>query len=541
MRHRPLLAAIAGSIVLAACASPAARADWNATVVLDGTRFHRGIVRVDRDAYEPGRYMVVEDDAELGEVLLFDVIARVSDMDIREVLDIHDVWDLYPEEVATVLFLRELTGASYATIATLRSDDRYCWKEIARQYDIDPGRVGQSPRWYELGLRDDWWKEDPDVEHAVLISLLGMEYGYEPVELNRWSRDGLGYSDIAMMLELAWRSGRDPREILDMKMQHEWRWRTVADECGVDLGYLDAKRAYHWHNSDFAGYYPSDTHRYHPNRPNRQHRSRREYHCYSAWIPNPDDGYYRFAYSFDYDFFFPWGRVYYSYWWPTDCWWDRVWWDCYWHDPIYHPIWQHQVHWVPRGRYYDDWQSEPWIIADPPRERDGRRYAEKIIAKYGDSGSVPASWVQTVRRGSDGSSTVTRGERGQGNSTRTGAAPPPRNRGSDSSPPPRSTTSRSGASSGSGSGSGSSSHGSGGGSSSGSGSRKSDRAGSGSGGSHATPPPSRGSSGSAPPRSGGSARSEPPPSSGGSSGHSSGGSDRGGGSSGSGSRKSGRR
>lgn len=422
--------------------------------ILEGTSFGRLSPMENRYYYEPGDYLVIEDDAELGEVALMDVIARVSNMDIREIWDIHDMWDLYPEEVATVLFLREMTGSSYAAIADLRADGGYSWKEIAAEYRLDPHLLGESPNWYRKGNVKDWWKEDPDLEHRILIAMLATEYMIDERELDRLSRDGLGYSDMAIMLELSYRSGIRATDLLNEKIQRRVRWRTLAENYRIDIRDLDAKRAYHWHNADFRGYYYGDDRQYHPNRFNRHHRTRREYHYYTVWVPDPNTGYFCFDYTVDYDYYFPFGRAYYTYWWPTDCWWDRVRWGYYWDVPVYHTPYRYDTHWVPREPYYNDWRQDPWIGADPPRELDGRRYAERIIERYGDRGTVTGNWDTRVRVSNGGVTTVTRGERGQPgapagsggsaaprssadsrgpSSDRGGSAPPPR-----SDPPRRS-------------------------------------------------------------------------------------------------------
>ncbi|MBD3176940.1 MAG: hypothetical protein GF320_17335, partial [Armatimonadia bacterium] len=376
--------------------------------ILGQTDFGRPSPMEQRYHYEPGDYMIVEDDAELGEVILMDTIARVSDMDIRELWDIHDIWDLYPEEVATVLFLREMTGSSYAIIASLRADDGLAWKEIAYEYRLEPRVLGESPNWYQRERIEDWWREDPDIEHRIMLAMLATEFMVDERDLDRLSRDGLGYSDMATMLELSARSGIDYMDLLELKMERRLRWRTIAENYRMDLGDLDAKRAYHWHNADFRGYYHGDDRGYHANRGSRQHRTRREYHYYDVWVPEPDTGYYHFDYVVDYDYYFPYGRTYYSYWWPTDCWWDRVHWGYYWDDPIYHRPYAYDVQWVPRDPYYDDWRADPWIVADPPRERDGRRYAERIIERYGDSRSTGGDWNTQVRVSNGGVVTVTR-------------------------------------------------------------------------------------------------------------------------------------
>ncbi len=416
----------------------------------------------DRYGYDEDEYFVVEDDAELGEIVLFDVIARVSRMDIREVIDIHDVWDLYPEEIAAVLYLREITGASYGSIATMRADDFLSWKEIAYEYDIDPEILGESSRWYRRDDREDWWKDDPDFEHRVMMAMLASEYGIDESDLNRMSRDGLGYSDMAIMLEFSYRSGRDMDDLLGYKIDREVRWRTVADHFGIDVRDLDRKRALHYHNADFRGYQPYDNHDYHPNRHRRTHRTRREYHYYGDWRLN-DNGYYYFDYVVDYDFFWPWGRCYYTYWWPGDCWWDRCVWGNYWDHPVYHAHWDHHRYnerWVPRDEYWDDWRHDPDINSDPPRERDDRRYAERIVDTYGDVGYDRGNWETRTRISSEGHEMVRRGDRGgeasssgsgdrggsQSGSRATtgggGTAPPPR----DSGPDRRSGASSSGGS-----------------------------------------------------------------------------------------------
>jgi hypothetical protein len=475
--------------------------------ILDNTRFHRptgglGYYSVPRGE----RFLVVEDDAELGEVVLFDILSRVSDLDIREIFDIHNTWDLYPEEVATVLFLRELTGGSYAPIADRRAERGMSWKEIADDLRLDPRDLGQGPRWYELGRRDDWWREDTDVEDEVMMEILGLEYRVDPSELRRLSSDGVGYSALALMYEISLRSGRDAIDILDMKTRSKVRWRTLADDLGVDLRDLDAKRALHYHNSDFRGYYDDDRYEYHPNHHKWKHRSRREYHHYGDWRRDDLD-YYCFDYDRDYDIFWPWGRCYYTYWWPQDCWWDRCRLGIYWHNSIYHdwcggyPWWGgRHVRWEPRDPYWQDWRHDPNINDDPPRARDNRRYAEKIIEKYGDVGFHEGQWTERVRVSDDGATTVRRGERNQGeggsrggssgdqgtrgggrtNGDGGGTAPPPRHDNGDNG------SSAGGSRGGSSGGSGGSDRGSGG-SSGGGGSRKggdrgsADRGGSGGG------------------------------------------------------------
>jgi hypothetical protein len=344
-----------------------------------------------------------------------------------------------------------MTGSSYAIIASLRADDGLAWKEIAYEYRLEPRVLGESPNWYQRDRIEDWWREDPDIEHRIMLAMLATEFMVDERDLDRLSRDGLGYSDMATMLELSARSGIEYTNLLELKMERRLRWRTIAENYRMDLRDLDAKRAYHWHNADFRGYYHGDDREYHANRGSRQHRTRREYHYYDVWVPEPDTGYYHFDYVVDYDYYFPYGRTYYSYWWPTDCWWDRVHWGYYWDDPIYHRPYAYDVQWVPRDPYYDDWRADPWIVADPPRERDGRRYAERIIERYGDSRSTAGDWNTQVRVSNGGVVTVTRGERGdpgaparasssgdhRGSSARSGdargSAPPPR-----TSPPRRS-------------------------------------------------------------------------------------------------------
>lgn len=524
--------------------------------ILENTRFHRptgglGYYPVPRGQ----RFLVVEDDAELGEIVLFDILSRVSDLDIREVLDIHNSWDLYPEEVATVLFLRELAGGSYARIADRRAERGLAWKEIADDLELDPRDLGQGPRWYELGRRDDWWREDSDVEDEVMMEILGLEYRIEPSELRRLSRDGLGYSALALMYEISLRSGRDALDILDMKTRSKVRWRTLADDLGVDMRDLDAKRALHYHNSDFRGYYDDDGYDYHPNHRKWKHRSRREYHYYGDWRRD-DFGYYCFDYDRDYDIFWPWGRCYYTYWWPSDCWWDRCRFGVYWHNSPYHdwgggyPWWGgRRVHWEPRDPYWQDWHNDPYIDHDPPRAVDNRRYAEKIIDKYGDVGFHEGQWTERVRVNDHGDTTVSRGDRNQGeggsrggsggdqgvrgggrsNGDGGGTPPPPRNGGGS-----RDQGSSAGGSGGSSGGSGGSDRGSGGGSSGGGGSRKggdrgsADSGGSGGGGAQGSGSGSSGSSGGSGNRGGGT----PPPrddhGSGGSGGSGGGAGDRGG-------------
>lgn len=538
LRHRCSLALASLSLVVWLWPAAAQADEWGrsssgverlrAVGILEGTSFSRPSSQWGRYRYEAGDYMVTEDDAELGEVVLMDVIARVSNMDIREVWDIHDIWDLYPEEVATALFLREMTGSSYAAIATLRADDGYAWKQIAAEYGLDPRLLGESPNWYRKDRVEDWWRQDPDIEHRIMIAMLATEYMIEERELDRLSRDGLGYSDMAIMLEFEARSGVNGLRLLDEKMERRVRWRTLADNYRIDIRDLDAKRAYHWHNADFRGYYYGDDRQYHANRFVRTHRTRREYHYYTVWVPNPNTGYYHFDYVVDYDYYFPFGRTYYTYWWPTDCWWDRVCWGYHWSSPIYHRPYTYDVRWVPREPYYSDWRQDPYIGADPPRALDGRRYADRIIERYGDRGAVTGDWDTRVRVSNGGVMTVTRGERGQpgaprgssgspstrssndnrgsGSSSadRGGAAPPPR-----TSPPPRSDPppAARGSSSSGGGGGGAAPPRADSGRSSGSGSGKSSGGGSSRRDSAPPPPAARGSSnsgggggGAAPPR-----------------------------------------
>jgi hypothetical protein len=457
-----------------------------------GTRFGSDGRHLGRQSYPSGQYLPVEDDAEFGEIVLFDAIGRVTGNDLQTVLEIHNNYDLYPEEVAVLLFIRELTGGPWEPIAELRADQSFPWKAICQRYDVDPERLGMSANWYVRGDPQEWWREDPDLEQRVMLDILSEVYWIDDSDLRDLSREGLGYSDIVVMLELSERSGRNAEDLLRMKMDDHWRWRTVAERYGVDLGDMDYKRSLHWHNSDFRGYYPDDSLNYHPRHALRNHRSRREYHFYGRWSPDPGDGYYHFAYRVDYDFFFPWGRTLYSYWWPNDCWWDRVYWGIYWNQPVFHPIWHPQPRWSPVARYHNDWRGDPFVRYDPPRTRDDRRYAQKVIERYGDSGRITSSWSDRVRVSSAGVETITRGNRGDGSPGRVndrGSGTRGDVGGNRGAPPPR------------------------GGSSGGVGGRSTSGGGSRDGGS---PPPSRGS---------GDVRgsSNPPPSGGGSRGGSSGG------------------
>jgi len=331
-------------------------------------------------------YLPVKDDAELGETLLFDIVAQGFGLALRDAIELHNDYDLYPEEVAMVLYLARESREGYEDIAEDRADERYSWKELARRLDIDPDRFGQPSTWYRMGDRDEWWREDPDVEREVITDLLAGAFGVDRRVVWDWVTDGLGYGDAALALEFERRSGEPADSILRTKMDRQERWDEVADALGIGIEDLYAKRSLHYHDRDFRPYLKDDDRDYHSRRDRREHRSRREYHFYGTW-QNPRDSYFRYAYAVDYDPYFSFGRAPYAYWYPPD--WDYacVYPSWHWTSSIYHPIPRPIPVYSP-GRRPVRPPCSPTAPLLPP-VRDTRRYAVQLLDTGSRSVAIP--------------------------------------------------------------------------------------------------------------------------------------------------------
>lgn len=396
-------------------------------------------------------YLPVQDDAELGEILLFDIIAQGFGLPLIDVISIHDEYDLYPEEIATLLHLAKLSDRDIDYIADKRADDRYSWKGLGEKLHIAPEDLGQSSRWYRQGQPDDWWQEDVEVEREVVTDMLAGAYGVDRRVVWDWAADGLGYGDAAVALELERRSGQPAEEILYQKMNGQARWDEVADDLGVHVDDLYAKRSMHYHDREFRSYIDTDR-VYHVNRTNREHRSRREYHYYDVWV-EPDHDYFRFDYGHDYDHYFPYGRVSYAYWCPPSWDYGRIYPTCHWTTSVFHPIpWPAPMYVMPAR------PLRPPTSPTMPVQRDTRRYALQLgdtgsrsVAMPGGSGSRT---VRSAPRDSTGGPGVTRevsgadqarqdsrdrqraAEAAERSSSRKSSSPAPR---TSSSPAPRSS------------------------------------------------------------------------------------------------------
>ncbi|HQK92586.1 MAG TPA: hypothetical protein PLD23_03735 [Armatimonadota bacterium] len=338
-------------------------------------------------------YLPVNDDAELGEILLFDIIAQANSMPLIDVLDLHNEFDLYPEEVMMVLFLAHEGREDADHVAEMRADKRYAWKQIAQREKIKPEVLGQPDKWYSRGDKDEWWREDPEVERVVMLDMLAAAFGVDIRAVEQWSNDGLGYSDIALALELERRSGKSADELLYAKTNQEVPWSRLADDLGVDLEDLYIKRSLHYHDASFQPIIPGDRRIYHGRRLDRDHWSRREYHYYGVVFVDP------FDYAWDYDRYFPYGRPGRFVRWPDDRWHYRPplleWAGPYGHG-VYHPPYRPRpgFDWPGGhrpGGYYgrpdDGRDGRPPAV--PPTQRDTRRYSEKLNDRGTSSVVVP--------------------------------------------------------------------------------------------------------------------------------------------------------
>jgi len=324
-------------------------------------------------------YLPVNDDAELGEILLFDITAQANSMPLIDVLDLHNEFDLYPEEVMMVLFLASEGRDDIDDVAEMRADKRYSWKRIAQKEKVEPEILGQPEKWYSRGDKDEWWREDPEIERVVMLDMLAAAFGVDIRAVEQWSNDGLGYSDIALALELERRSGKSADELLYAKMNQEVPWSRLADDLGVDLEDLYIKRSLHYHDASFEPIVPGDRRIYHGRRLDRDHWSRREYHYYGVALVDP------FDYVWDYDRYFPYGRTGRFMPWPHDRWNyrpSRLEWAGPYGYGGYHPPYRPRpgFDW-PGGQRPGGYYGRPDDCRDcrppavPPTQRDTRRYS----------------------------------------------------------------------------------------------------------------------------------------------------------------------
>jgi len=336
------------------------------------------------EEFVPKQYLPVQDDAELGEAVLWQVISQGFGIDIKQVVDLHNTYDLYPEEIVMALTLARLAHEDVQYVCELRADRHQSWKGIAQTFNINPRHFYQTADWYEQGDPSEWYQVDIDIERDFMIPLLAQVYEVDDRQVWAWHRDGLGYSDLAVVLWLARKSGRDVDELLYLKQNRKWRWQTLAEHIGVDLTPIYKIRALHYHNPNFEPYYPDDHRVYHPYRNRRDHFDRREYHHYDVWIIYAD-GYCHHDYWFDYDPFFWFGRCSYTYYYPPGFDWCSEWRWSYYNWPRYHYVWR------PARSYRGPFHG-PFPPETPDRvERDGRRYGEVLASRLRHSRTLPTS------------------------------------------------------------------------------------------------------------------------------------------------------